>query len=68
MPCMYCSLLIHGENDRIAPPQSSHALAQGQPRAKLHVLPGMGHVPIVTAPAQVAALINEFGMRISLNA
>ena len=58
------TLLIHGENDRIVPPQSSRALAECLQRAGLHVLPGLGHVPIVTAPAQVAALINEFGTRL----
>lgn len=43
-------------------------MAECLPRAELHVLPGLGHVPIVTAPAEVAALINEFGTRLSLGA
>ena len=60
------TLLIHGENDRIVPPQSARMLADRLPRAELHVLAGLGHVPIATAPAQVAALINEFGTRLSL--
>ncbi|MDP3085842.1 MAG: alpha/beta hydrolase [Rubrivivax sp.] len=57
------TLLIHGERDRIAPLQGSRELAERLARAELHVLPGLGHVPIVTAPAQVAALIDEFGKR-----
>ena len=57
------TLLIHGENDRIVPAQSSRTLAQQLPRAELHVLLGLGHV---TAPIEVAALINEFGTRLSL--
>lgn len=56
-------MLIHGENDRIVPAQSSRTLAQQLPRAELHVLLGLGHV---TAPIEVAALINEFGTRLSL--
>ena len=60
------TLLIHGENDRIVPAQSARTLAQQLPRAELHVMPGLGHVPIVTAPIEVAALINEFGTRLSL--
>lgn len=60
------TLLIHGENDRIMPPQSARMLSERLSRAELHVLAGLGHVPIVTAPAQVAALINEFGTRLSV--
>ena len=62
------TLLIHGENDRIVLPQSARTLAERLPRAELHVLTGLGHVPIVTAPAQVAALINGFGTRLSVMA
>ena len=51
------------KNDRIVPAQSSRTLAQQLPRAELHVLLGLGHV---TAPIEVAALINEFGTRLSL--
>ena len=60
------TLLIHGENDRIVPVQSARTLAQTLPNAELHVLPGLGHVPIATAPGQVARLIQEFGTRLSL--
>jgi 3-oxoadipate enol-lactonase len=59
------TLLIHGEHDRIAPVQGSRALAELLASAELQVLPGLGHVPIVTSPAQSAALIDEFGKRIS---
>lgn len=61
------TLLIHGQNDRIVPVQSAHALAKTLLRAELQVLAGLGHVPIITAPAQVAALIDGFGTRLSLN-
>lgn len=62
------TLLIHGENDRIVPVQSARTLAQNLKNGELLVLPGLGHVPIVTAPAQVAALIDAFGTRQTLNA
>ena len=62
------TLLIHGDRDRIAPLQGSRDLAERLACAELHVLPGLGHVPIVTAPAQVAALIDEFGERVALAA
>ncbi len=62
------TLLIHGDRDHIVPLQASRELAQRLARAELQVLPGLGHVPIVTAPAQVAALIHEFGKRVSLAA
>jgi pimeloyl-ACP methyl ester carboxylesterase len=58
------TLLIHGERDRIAPPQDARELAERLGRAQLNVLPGLGHVPIVTAPAEVAALIASFGDQI----
>lgn len=60
------TLLIHGENDRIVPVQSARTLAQLLPFAELHVMPGLGHVPIVTATDEVARLIDRFGTRLSL--
>lgn len=62
------TLLLHGERDRIAPLQSSRELAQRLGHAELRVLPGLGHVPIVTEPAQVAALIEGFATRAALRA
>ena len=62
------ALLIHGDNDRIVPVESSRRLAKRLPNAELHVLAGLGHVPICTEAAQVAALIDGFGKRIELAA
>ena len=56
-------LLIHGAEDHIVPPQSSRDLAALLPHADLQVMPGLGHVPIVTEPARVAALIEHFGTK-----
>ena len=60
------TLLIHGAIDRIVPPQCSHQLAARIHGAEIHVLAGLGHVPIVTEPAQVAALIDAFGKRLPM--
>ncbi len=62
------TLLVHGDRDRIAPLQGSRELSEQLGRPELHVLPGLGHVPIVTVPAEVATLIDDFGMRISRHA
>ncbi len=59
-------LALHGERDHIVPVQSSKDLARHVRRLELHVLAGLGHVPIVTAPADVARLIHEFGTRLSV--
>jgi pimeloyl-ACP methyl ester carboxylesterase len=60
------TLLIHGARDRIVSSQASRDLAAMSRQAELHVLPGLGHVPIVTDPARVAGLIDNFGARLSL--
>lgn len=53
------TLVLHSELDSIASPASSKTLAATLPNAELHLLPGLGHVPIVTAPARVAGLIRQ---------
>lgn len=58
------TLLVHGELDRIAPPQGARDLAGRIRGAELHLLPGLGHVPLITAPAEVAGLIERFGWRL----
>jgi pimeloyl-ACP methyl ester carboxylesterase len=62
------TLLIHGDLDRIAPLEGSRALSGQLGCAELQVLAGLGHVPIVTAPAPVAALIDSFGTHVSIYA
>ena len=53
------TLVVHGELDSITAAASSMALAAALPNAELHLLRGLGHVPIVTAPALVAGLIRR---------
>jgi pimeloyl-ACP methyl ester carboxylesterase len=60
------TLLVHGADDRIVPAASTRQLAARLGRAEVHVLPGLGHVPIVTAPRDVARRIDGFGRRLSV--
>ncbi len=52
------ALLLHGELDSISPPAESKRLAAELPRATLRLLPGLGHVPMLSAPALVAQAID----------
>lgn len=54
------ALVIHGERDAIVPPAEGQALAQALPHAQLEIIAGAGHVPTITRPAEVAALISRF--------
>ena len=54
------TLILHGDADPLVSVQSARALAQALPNAKLVLLPGAGHVPIMTRPHSVAQEINAF--------
>jgi pimeloyl-ACP methyl ester carboxylesterase len=60
------TLLLHGTQDRIVPVAQSHQLAARLAKAEVLELPGLGHVPIVTAPAAVASHIDAFGQRLAV--
>jgi pimeloyl-ACP methyl ester carboxylesterase len=60
------TLLLHGIQDHIVPLDSARQLATQLAQCELHELPGLGHVPIVTAPRDMAALIDTFGQRLAL--
>lgn len=53
------TLLVHGTKDYISPPAHSQELAKALPDAELELMPELGHVPILTAPAEVARLIER---------
>lgn len=53
------TLLIHGEADALVPVSDAVWLAERMPNATLHILPGAGHVPTMTHPSEVAAIINH---------
>lgn len=55
------TLLLWGEDDIAFPPARDAArFASAIPRAELHVLPGCGHYPQETKPAEVAARLRAF--------
>lgn len=60
------TLLLHGTKDHIVPLSASRQLAAHLPQCELQELPGLGHVPIVTEPRDLAARIDAFGQRCSL--
>ena len=46
------TLVIWGSEDRIAPPRTGQAIAASIPLARLVVLEGLGHAPMVEAPTR----------------
>lgn len=54
------ALVLHGEADAIVPVGAGRALAAALPRARLVTLPGLGHAPHLSRPAEVAALVAGF--------
>ncbi|MEZ5730265.1 MAG: alpha/beta hydrolase [Burkholderiaceae bacterium] len=52
------TLVVHGTDDRIVPFEDSVELCRRLPAASLHQLDGLGHAPMVSAPARIAALID----------
>jgi pimeloyl-ACP methyl ester carboxylesterase len=58
------ALVIHCDGDAMAPLAGGQALAAGLPNATLRVLAGTEHVPTMTRPREVAALIEEWWARV----
>ncbi|HKT60183.1 MAG TPA: alpha/beta fold hydrolase, partial [Gemmatimonadales bacterium] len=54
------TLVIVGEDDSIAPPETARRMAGAIPGARLVVVPGAAHVPPVEQPAETTAVIREF--------
>jgi len=58
------TLLYHGSEDQVAPLHAGVvALAAALPHARLHRLPGIGHLPEIEASQQVNALLHGFLLR-----
>jgi pimeloyl-ACP methyl ester carboxylesterase len=51
------ALVIAGEKDQIVSRAESVALADGIPGARLHIVKGSGHLPMLEAPREVAPLL-----------
>ena len=68
LPSMYArlpqiaapTLILRGELDTMVPAEDSQVLVKGIPDTRFEVLPGAGHFPCLTHPAEVDALITPF--------
>jgi 3-oxoadipate enol-lactonase len=54
------ALVIHGELDAIIPAAAARLVADAIPDSELVVIPGAGHVPTLTKPAEVVAAIESW--------
>lgn len=54
------ALVIHGDRDSIVPPAAGRYLARQLPRARFAAITGAAHVPFLSAPERVAALLDDF--------
>ena len=54
------TLVIWGERDRVLSPSAGPLWAEMLPDARLVVLPGVGHAPMMEAPAESARLATDF--------
>lgn len=53
-------MIIWGEGDHTIPLEQSHSIIGLVPRAKLHVIPGCGHIPHYEKPEVVNPLLMDF--------
>jgi len=53
-------LLIHGDADGLIPLQRAREIQAGVPRARLVALPGVGHMPMMESPREVAGALRNF--------
>jgi pimeloyl-ACP methyl ester carboxylesterase len=54
------TLILHGENDRLIPPENGRRLAELIPNAQFRMLENASHIFTTDQPAQTARLIHEF--------
>jgi pimeloyl-ACP methyl ester carboxylesterase len=54
------TLVIHGKEDVIISPDGANAFAAGISGAQLLLLEGVGHVPTLTRPVEVARALDHF--------
>jgi pimeloyl-ACP methyl ester esterase len=53
-------LLVHGDEDRICLPESSHYMAASIPHASLSILNGAGHAPLLSRSEEFNSLMARF--------
>jgi 3-oxoadipate enol-lactonase len=54
------TLIVVGEEDRLTPVAGARMMAEMIPGARLHVLPGVGHLPPLEAPAETTRVLADF--------
>jgi len=54
------ALVLHGDRDALAPLGAGEYLARELPNARVAVLPGAAHAPLVSAPHAVGRLLEDF--------
>ncbi len=54
------TLVVHGTEDDLIPPSNGKQLAERIPGARLALLDGIGHMPMLEAPDRLAELVLEF--------
>lgn len=53
-------LVIHGDQDRVCPPEAGRFLTRNIKNARMHLIENTGHAPFLTQPEKVNRLIEEF--------
>ncbi|MCR9068076.1 MAG: alpha/beta fold hydrolase [Rhodobacteraceae bacterium] len=53
-------LMLHGEKDGAVPIKVAERVAEALPRARLEILPGVGHIAQEEAPERVAEALDQF--------
>ncbi|MFZ5624311.1 MAG: alpha/beta fold hydrolase [Gemmatimonadota bacterium] len=54
------ALVIVGADDPMVTPEAAHAMARQIPGARVAVVPGAGHLPMLEQPAETTQLIKDF--------
>lgn len=54
------TLVVHGEEDKLIPPSNGQELARRIPGARLAMMSGIGHMPMLEAPDELSQLALEF--------
>ncbi len=54
------TLVVVGAADRVTPPETARAMAEALPRARLVIVPDVGHLPMLEAPEATAAAVRDF--------
>jgi pimeloyl-[acyl-carrier protein] methyl ester esterase len=52
--------LVHGERDRITAPTQAYFLREQLPESRLVMLPGAGHVPMISCSREINEVLTEF--------